>query len=300
MPAYSNLFSSGLLAPRQGLCDSRAHTPTPADTPMLTPTTPGDPIDRFLTPTPTQNFSSNVIQVSPGPSGNNPFDTRTNTNTTELRPRLRKRRSSLSVTTNPMGNIKSSGRSAGHALQRTGLMSPSRMRSGSVGEFGNGNIASEETSLAGRMWSGCIGGVLRPKRVIRKPSDPAPTAPLPPLPSQPPLSPSKLAFPSLQPLLVAPNPRRPLAHRLNSAENQLLHSHLLASSPSITTTGTALGLADPDFNTKLGLAVSDSPFSSSVSPASGLKSPVLVTESSALGTPFQYHYQKIDEAMQEN
>ena len=163
MPAYSNLFSSGLLAPHQGLCNSRAHTPTPADTPMLTPTTPGDPIDRFLTPTPTQNFSSNAMEVSPGPSGNNPFDTHTNTNTntTELRPRLRKRRSSLSVTINPMGNIKSPGRSAGHALQRTGLMSPSRMRSGSVGEFGNGNVASEETSLAGRMWSGCIGGVLR-------------------------------------------------------------------------------------------------------------------------------------------
>lgn len=159
MPAYSNLFSSGLLAPHQGLCDSRAHTPTPADTPMLTPTTSADPVDRFPTSTPPRNFSSNAMQVSPGPSGNSQSDT--HTNTTEMRPRLRKRRSSLSVTTSPKGHIKSPGRSAGHALQRTGLMSPSRMRSRSVGEFGNGNVASEETSLAGRMWSGCTGGILR-------------------------------------------------------------------------------------------------------------------------------------------
>jgi hypothetical protein len=55
-----------------------------------------------------------------------------------------------------MGNIKSPGRNAGHALQRTGLMSPSRMRSGSVKEFGGG-IASEETSLGGRLRSGSVG-----------------------------------------------------------------------------------------------------------------------------------------------
>jgi hypothetical protein len=64
-----------------------------------------------------------------------------------------------------MGNIKSPGRSVGNALQRTGLMSPSRMRSGSVNEFGGFGVASEETSLAGRMRSGSasanVGGGLR-------------------------------------------------------------------------------------------------------------------------------------------
>ena len=147
MAVYSNLFSSGLLAPNQGLYPSRTHTPVPPSSPMLMPTTPGDPIDRYLTPTPTQqNSSSNAMHISPGPSGSN-FNTHTNiqTNPTEPpRPRLRKRRSSLSVTVNPMGNIKSPGRSAGHALQRTGLLSPSRM----------GGFASEETSLAGRMGVG--------------------------------------------------------------------------------------------------------------------------------------------------
>lgn len=164
MSAYSSLFSSGLLAPNQGMPNSRAHTPPPPpSSPMMIPTTPGDPIDRSLTATPTQQLSSNAMLISPGPSSSNSSLNNMETETQpQPRPRLRKRRSSLSVTVSPMSNIKSPGRSAGHALQRTGLMSPSRMRSGSVSEFGMGMaVASEDNSLAGRMRSVNTGVALR-------------------------------------------------------------------------------------------------------------------------------------------
>ena len=160
MSAYSNLFSSGLLAPHQGMPNSRAHTPPPSS-PMLIPTTPGDPIDRGLTTTPIQQLSSNAMSISPGPSNSNNTETETRPQP-QPRPRLRKRRSSLSVTVSPMSNIKSPGRSAGQALQRTGLMSPSRMRSGSINEFAMGiGVASEDNSLAGRMTSVNTGVALR-------------------------------------------------------------------------------------------------------------------------------------------
>ena len=60
-----------------------------------------------------------------------------------------------------MGNIKSPTRNAGNALQRMGFMSPgSRFRGGSINELGMGmgGVASEETSLGGRMGVGVMSG----------------------------------------------------------------------------------------------------------------------------------------------
>ena len=157
MPAYSNLFSSGLLAPSVNTGSlSRPHTPVPPSSPMVLPTTPGDPIDRDMTWDP--SYTNDVV-ISPGPTISKDFYT----NTTEHRPRLRKRRSSLSVNTSPMAGIKSPGRSAGNALQRTGLLSPSRSSIGSMNDFHQHgrSVATEGTSLTGRMRSGSLGGALR-------------------------------------------------------------------------------------------------------------------------------------------
>lgn len=89
-------------------------------------------------------------------------------------PRLRRRRSSLNVGTSPMNIIKSPSRAVGNALQlqRHLLASPGRSRSGSassvlsigeelsLGTTGN-NVASESTSLVGRMRSGSVGSALK-------------------------------------------------------------------------------------------------------------------------------------------
>lgn len=141
------------------MSDSRAHTPAPPSSPMMLPTTPVDPIDRKLTPLSTYLEVESApkyddMLISPGPINKNTITT------TNGVPRLRKRRSSLSMAASPMAGIKSATRNAGTALQRTGFMSPSRSRSGSINEYGLG-VATEQTSLTGRMRSGSLGGVLR-------------------------------------------------------------------------------------------------------------------------------------------
>ncbi|KAF9465659.1 hypothetical protein BDZ94DRAFT_1253619 [Collybia nuda] len=71
-----------------------------------------------------------------------------------------------------MNAIRSPARTAGAALQlQMHLPSPPRSRSGSLsttaptqdpyGNIGIGNLASEGTSLVGRMRSGSVGGALR-------------------------------------------------------------------------------------------------------------------------------------------
>lgn len=147
-------------------------------------------LDRSTTPTPAPNGQ-------PAQSG---------------QPKLRRRRSSLTLGTSPMNVIKSPSRSVGSALQlqRHLYASPGRARSGStssiisIGEEvhqTSNNIASESTSLFGRMRSGSIGSALKSRRTIRRvpgPSCPPPSAPLPPLP---PLS----ALPTLPSIPGTPN-----------------------------------------------------------------------------------------------
>ena len=142
MAAYSAFFSSGLLAPRIARCT----TPVLPSSPMAISTSPVDPADRQLsvTPTPSGQISPRLKEAQ----------------TNAERPRMRRRRSSINVGANPMALIKSPVRNAGAALQRTGLMSPTRHRATSVSM----NEASEGNSLFGRLRSGSVGGVPNPPR----------------------------------------------------------------------------------------------------------------------------------------
>lgn len=95
-----------------------------------------------------------------------------------MSPKLRKRRSSLTLATSPMNAIRSPARAANNAfhLQRQlytaiGPASP-RSRSGSlVGEdasasrFSNAGVASSETSLGGRLRGGSFGSAIPPAPV---------------------------------------------------------------------------------------------------------------------------------------
>lgn len=145
-------------------------------------------------------------------------------------PRLRRRRSSLTIATSPMNVIRSPIRTAGNALQLQRVMN--RSRSGSLASspptetvfnfFGGGsNEASHGTSLMGRLRSGSVGAALshsrppppagavhgRIRRYVRRTSSvpgapaPPPTAPLPDVPPVPPLpslSSLKLSMPPLK------------------------------------------------------------------------------------------------------
>lgn len=156
MSTYSSFFASGLLAPIQtiDINMSRPYTPGPPSSPMLAPMTPIEPVDRSYSLTPTPGPQ----QLHPSSAMLQPADA--NSNRQDGRPRLRKRKSSLSVTASPMSGIKSPSRNAGNALQRIGFLSPSRSRSGSMNEYGGG-VATEETSIAGRMRSGSVGGLFK-------------------------------------------------------------------------------------------------------------------------------------------
>ncbi|KAJ8515902.1 hypothetical protein ONZ45_g6741 [Pleurotus djamor] len=170
MASYSAFFSSGLLAPYQ------SYTTTNASSFDLSPIRPVSPlpnahdIDRTATPTPSSHRGSSDLQQidEDAPSSN-----LTSSPQSSSGPRLRKRRSSLTVGMSPMNNIRSPQRSAGAAAARyahhsISISSPSRSRSGSIGAvaadlFGAGyaNVASEGTSLVGRMRSGSVGGALK-------------------------------------------------------------------------------------------------------------------------------------------
>ncbi|KAG5732858.1 hypothetical protein E4T56_gene7943 [Termitomyces sp. T112] len=164
MATYSAFFSSGFLASRNAHDTSSLGLSSDSDTEPDT--------DRESTPTP-----DNISRAVPVPAA--------------PQSRLRKRRSSLTIGTSPMNAIRSPQRNASAALQlQMHLTSPSRSRSGSLSAAGtnNSNIASESTSLVGRMRSGSVGVALRPRRNVRRLAPvpapaPPPTAPLPAVPA---------------------------------------------------------------------------------------------------------------------
>ncbi|KAG6812554.1 hypothetical protein H0H87_009723 [Tephrocybe sp. NHM501043] len=236
MTTYSAFFSSGLLAPRHA---THAYPYYDAPSPVL----PSSPLydsdaeldmDREITPTP-ESFQRSAPAVTTSP----------NTVVVASQPRLRKRRSSLTICTTPMNAIRSPSRNAGAALQlQMHLPNPSRSRSGSVSttsstgsemynRIGMDNVASESTSLVGRMRSGSVGAVFRPRRGIRRLSSvpapvPPPTAPLPAVPmvlfshaqswfDAPHTAPIPSGFPKNSFLIPNnPEPRAPLAERPSS------------------------------------------------------------------------------------
>ncbi len=169
MTGYSSIFSSGLLAtPRLHRhadpsdystpsqpdsfinvdCDSDT-TPTKLNTPLDQPFE--DVMDYFM---PRSRTSSNASTNSSAFSGV---------------PRLRRRRSSLSVANNGLGAVKSPQRNAGIALQRSTLICPGgRARSGSVDVGPAGLPRPDELCyipvsgrVGGRSRSGSTGGALR-------------------------------------------------------------------------------------------------------------------------------------------
>ncbi|KAJ4490431.1 hypothetical protein J3R30DRAFT_80007 [Lentinula aciculospora] len=158
MTTYSAFFSSGLLAaphmyPSHSMYNSHISTHDNVSPSMLSISdvlddTSDIELDRSATPTPT-NVDGQASSV--------------------LHPRLRRRRSSLTIGTSPMNTIKSPSRAAGNALQlqRHLFTSPGRSRSGStssamsIGEEVNAGIASESTSWYRRMRSGSVGSVLK-------------------------------------------------------------------------------------------------------------------------------------------
>lgn len=154
MTTYSAFFSSGLLAAPH-MYSSRLYNNKHEASPSLLgmgdmlDDTSDIEVDRSTTPTPATV----------------PSDSQSH----HALPRLRRRRSSLTVGTSPINCIKSPTRAAGNALQlqRHLFASPSRSRSGSIDSvLGEelpqlNNIASKSTSLLSRMRSGSVGTTLK-------------------------------------------------------------------------------------------------------------------------------------------
>jgi hypothetical protein len=169
MAGYSSIFSSGLLAtprpprhanPSDYNAPSQPSSPLSVDcdldmtpTKLNTPSVPSfdDVMDYFM---PRSRTSSNAS---------------TNDSVLSGLPRVRRRRSSLSVANNGLVAVKSPQRNAGIALQRSALISPGgRARSGSVDVGPAGVPRPEELChvpvsgrVGGRSRSGSTGGALR-------------------------------------------------------------------------------------------------------------------------------------------
>lgn len=136
--AYSSFFYSGLSAVQ----------PPPSRIQIIRPDSPILPL------TPTREATTDITNQDPTPVAANPsqvFDAE--------RPKLRKRRSSLTVNASPLVQLKGSYRGAVTATQRQ-----NRSRSGSVNNFSQPcsvGFPIEEASIMGRLRSGSVGNSLR-------------------------------------------------------------------------------------------------------------------------------------------
>lgn len=138
--SYSSFFSSGLSAIQHLTPPSSPTQPVRPDSPVVpkTPTLQGTDI-------------TNEDQTPTATNSSQAFGTE--------KPKLRKRRSSLTVNTLPLVQFKGSYRGATVAIQRQ-----NRSRSGSVNDFSqprSTSFVTEETSIIGRLRSGSIGNSLR-------------------------------------------------------------------------------------------------------------------------------------------
>lgn len=135
--SYSSFFSSGLSAIQH-------LTPPPSPTQPVRPDSPIVP----LTPT---REATDVIDQDPTPTAANPSQ-----GFGAERPKLRRRRSSLTVNTSPLVQFKASYRGTTTAVQRQ-----NRGRSGSVNDFFQPRSANEENNIIGRLRNGSISNPLR-------------------------------------------------------------------------------------------------------------------------------------------
>ncbi|KAK7041524.1 hypothetical protein VNI00_009395 [Paramarasmius palmivorus] len=172
---YSAFFSSGLLAPPSHYNN---HTrPRMDSTASIASTISNISVG---TVTSTATLRSDVLDDTSDVEDSSSSNVNRNKAQT---PKLRKRRSSLSIQASPstIHHVRSPSNKAEIALGR-------RARSGSIT---NQQTATEGNSLVGRigrMRSGSLGGALRPQRRRLPPPPapvPAPALPLPPLPPTP-------------------------------------------------------------------------------------------------------------------
>jgi hypothetical protein len=156
MSGYSSIFASGLLAnPRPNTFSDYVDYSTPPQSygPLNvdsdTDTTPTklnalpipsseEVVDYFM---PRSRASSNASVTSSGING---------------APRLRRRRSSLSVAANGLGAVKSPQRNAGIALQRSALMGTGVPRADE-----DSYVSAPSRAAGGRSRSGSTGGTMR-------------------------------------------------------------------------------------------------------------------------------------------
>ncbi|VDC05157.1 unnamed protein product [Peniophora sp. CBMAI 1063] len=206
---YSSIFASGLLA-----------TPRPSRHGS------GEAMDTDTTPTSSKTYTTNFTNPFP-PHGQDAdmtsgdadyFTSRSRASSTastdSTAPRLRRRRSSLTVNpnANPLASVRSPLRSAGAAFQRN-LIGGARSRSGSVStepaNDGHAHSTAPANTIKGRTRSGSLGTALRSSRKASR--KPPPAMPLPALPPLPP-SATNEAFPTTP-------TRRPLFHRAHNSDN---------------------------------------------------------------------------------
>ncbi|KAF8490004.1 hypothetical protein F5888DRAFT_1743670 [Russula emetica] len=216
MSGYSSIFSAGLLATArpQDHTNSADYT-TPDCSINMDSDSDTTPTKFNAVPTPSSEDVMNYFAQRGRASSNASATSSVSALGGVGAPRLRRRRSSLSVANNGLSAVKSPQRSAGMALQRTALMSPGgRARSGStdmgsvdlscVDGEGHGLVPSRVGG--GRSRSGSTSGAMRARRALRKPPPvPPPNVPLPPLPT------TVTVTDIVQ--------RRPLMHRARTSEN---------------------------------------------------------------------------------
>ena len=171
MTGYSSIFSSGLLATPRPHRDRHVD---PSD--YCIPSQPSSPINVDFDPdtTPTKlntplEPSFDVVMDYFMPRSRASSNASNNSSALGGVPRLRRRRSSLSVANNGLSAVKSPQRNAGIALQRSTLIGPGgRARSGSV-DIGPAGVprldelccVPASLRAGGRSRSGSIGGTLR-------------------------------------------------------------------------------------------------------------------------------------------
>ncbi|KAF9650433.1 hypothetical protein BDM02DRAFT_1438178 [Thelephora ganbajun] len=203
--SYSSFFSSGLSAIQH-------LTPPPSPTQPVRPDSPIVPL------TPAREAPTDITDQDSTPAAANPSQ-----GSGAERPKLRKRRSSLTVHTSPLVQLKGSYRGVTTATQRQ-----SRSRSGSINDFSqprSTGLTTEENKIIGRLRSGSVGNSLRSRRIIRG-ARPPPSTPLPPLPTVPPSAPHIGSFD----LAASAARRRPLMSRASTMEN---FEQAIPSSPAV-------------------------------------------------------------------
>lgn len=138
MTSYSPFISSGLSAIQH-------LTPPPSPTQLVRPDSPILPI---------HDAGTDITDQGPTLTAANPSQA-----FGAERPKLRKRRSSLTVNTSPLVQLKGSYRAATTATQRQ-----NRSRSGSINDFSQPSsvgLPVEEVKIIGRLRSGSVGNSLR-------------------------------------------------------------------------------------------------------------------------------------------